>query len=907
VPSTYVALDLETTGLDPAEDAVTEVGMVRFDLDGRELDTFASLVNPGRPIPLFVQGLTGVSDADVAGAPTLSELAGHIRSFAGDAALVGHNVEFDLACLRARGITFPGPPLDTAAFSRLVFPGRRARSLGELAAELGIPSDEAHRALADARTAARLFVELRRLALALPQVQLAQLVRLLQLTSPEFAAVLGGVVDAPGVERPPLRPPVVLPRLEPRDPPTPVSHAALDRAFVAAGQAWPGFETRPQQREMAGLVLDALNAGGRYLVEAGTGVGKSLAYLLPAALHALRNGQRVVVSTNTIALQEQVLHKDIPALREVLVADGIITDSDDLRAVLLKGRANYLCLQRWSASLAAPAADPDFAHLAASMLLWLPETETGDRSELGLDNVGWRTWPRFSAQDTDCLTRQNQFVRDGYCFLQRARKAAESAHILVVNHALLLADAATGGSALPTFDALVIDEAHNLEDVATRQFGRSVTPRMLRDALDGLHRAAGPGQRAGGVAEVLKAASPNTRPAGESLERAVGRVSDSLPAFFGSLARMLPGQGDDDRLLLSGALRSSPDWQSVESAMGTMDALIRDVVARALEGARIVAPPGGDATDALAGEVESTARRLDELRDSMATILSGGDEGTVRWLARDRSEVELHSAPLDVGTPLREEIFDRCRVVIGTSATLATGRDARYAARRLGLDDADFRQLGSPFDYERSTLLALVQGLPEPTGARSQGELVDAIARLVRASGGRALCLFTSHSSLQVVAAALRPLLEQDGIAVLAQGVDGPPARLVGNLREQPRSVILGTASFWEGVDIRGEALSLLVIVRLPFAVPTDPIHQARGGLYDNPFAEYALPSAILRFRQGFGRLIRDHSDRGVVAILDGRVTSRSYGRDFLAALPRCTVLRGDVASAAAATREWLT
>ncbi|MDZ7726711.1 MAG: hypothetical protein U5Q44_00150 [Dehalococcoidia bacterium] len=239
------------------------------------------------------------------------------------------------------------------------------------------------------------------------------------------------------------------------------------------------FEERPQQREMASYVRDALAGGGQYLVEAGTGVGKSLAYLVPAALHALHNERRVVVSTNTIGLQEQLLTKDIPALRQMLVDAGVIESDEDLRVSLLKGRANYLCLQRWTASYGASMADPDFGRLASSMLLWLPETETGDRSELGLDHNDYLTWQRVSAQDADCLSRQNSWVREGYCFLARARRAAESAHIIIVNHALLLADLAAGGSAIPAYDALIVDEAHNLEETATRQFGASVSRRQL--------------------------------------------------------------------------------------------------------------------------------------------------------------------------------------------------------------------------------------------------------------------------------------------------------------------------------------------------------------------------------------------------------------------------------------------
>jgi Rad3-related DNA helicase/DNA polymerase III epsilon subunit-like protein len=910
--SSFVAIDIETTGLDPERDAVTEVGLVRFDASGQEVESFQSFVNPGREIPLFVQQLTGVTTRDVESAPTLKALRSRILAFVGDDTIVGHNIQFDRSYLRKGGVNFPGAGLDTAELSRLLLPARRTHNLADLACELGVQLDEHHRALADARAAGHVFLALRERARQLAPAQRSQLSRLISLHDPELASVIGpveadGIVEATG---PALLPARTYPRLEPREPAIHVPEVELDGAFAAAARVIAGFEQRLQQRTMAETVRQATNDGGHVLVEAGTGVGKSLAYLLPSALYAVRNGRRVVVSTNTISLQEQLLSKDIPALREVLLDAGVIDAPEDFRAVLLKGRANYLCLQRWFASYGAGMADSDFARLAASMLLWLPETETGDRSELGLDHTNWLTWQRISAQDADCLSRQNRFVREGSCFLHRARRAAESAHIIVVNHALLLADLASGRSAIPPFDTLIIDEAHNLEDVATRQFGGSVPRRMLTDALEAVHRPGSRDQRAGGVAEFLKAA-PGTGAAkvsGESLERMVSRTHERVGPFFDALAGFLPAKGEEDRLLLSGAIRSSPDWSVVEESAASLDEFLRLTAAEANNAARTLGGQGDDESpNALADEVESAGRRLDELRLQLRQLLAASGNDTIVWLSRERDgSASLNSAPLDVGPALREQLFDDCRTLIATSATLATGRDAKYTARRLGLEDAEFSQLGSPFDYQQSTLLAAVTDIPEPGDRDYVPQMTTAIAELVRASNGRALALFTSHAALRRVAEALRPQLEADGIAVLAQGIDGPPPRLIQNLIEQPRSVVLGTASFWEGVDVKGEALSLLIIGRLPFAVPTDPVYKARSEQYDNPFAEYALPSAILRFRQGFGRLIRDHSDRGVVAVLDRRILSKGYGRSFVEALPTCTMLKADAASIADRTREWL-
>ena len=917
-PSTFVAIDIETTGLDPEKDHVTEVGLVRFDEHGTELDSFQSFVNPGRDIPLFIQNMTGVTSGDVAEAPTLQQLSDTLRTFAGDNPVIGHNVGFDLSYLRRSGVLFPGAAIDTAQVARFLFPAIRGRGLVDLAGELGVQADAHHRALNDARTAARLFVALRQRAASLPALQRKQLAQVIALQDPGLAeAVLPDSVSLEGsVQRPLVRPAPHYPRLEPSGGADRIGADDVDRVLSAAADVLDAFEERPQQREMASYVRETLEDGGHLLVEAGTGVGKSFAYLVPAALHAYRTGKRVVVSTNTIGLQEQLLRKDIPALREMLVASGEIESADDFRAVLLKGRGNYLCLQRWTASFTASAMDPDFARIAASMLLWLPETETGDRSEIGLDSVDWLTWQRLSAQDADCLSRQNTYVREGLCFLQRARKAAESAHIIVVNHALLLADLASGGSAIPEYDVLIIDEAHNLEETATRQFGATVTRRQVQDALDAMYRPASRDHRAGGVAEFLRAFPGGAlKEHGEALQAAAEAASKRFPDFTAALAPLLPHGRDDDRLLISGALRSSPDWDAVEMAASDFVAVLGEVSSRARSAIDLLAEPGkgrdaGDEAspgDVLAGEIESAVRRVDDIRANITTILGKRNDDTIAWLAREGDAgVSLNSAPLEVGPTLQEELWDTCRTVIATSATLATGRDAGYVAKQLGLQEARFERLGSPFDYERSTLLAATTDLPEPSDRAYTAALAHAIEKLVRASDGRALALFTSHAALREVARIVREPLEAEGIAVLAQGVDGYPARLAQQLVEEPRSLILGTSSFWEGVDIRGEALSLLIITKLPFAVPTDPVYQARSALHNSPFGDYALPAAVLRFRQGFGRLIRDSQDRGVVAVLDRRIFSKSYGETFASSLPRCTRLRGELELVAERTREWL-
>lgn len=906
---TYVALDLETTGLDPEQDRIIEIGAVRFDESGTELETFRRLVNPGREIPAFIERFTGVTNQMVRGAATIAAAGPEIEAFVGSSQVVGHNIGFDLHYLAREGVRLEVDAIDTAELARYLVPRLRSHGLAEVARELDLETFEHHRALSDARMAAAVFTRLLTRAARLDPAQRSQLARFVGINQPALAAVIAGPAgEADGARHiPALSPPPEYPALTPHEPPLPVTPRDIEAGFRAAATILDGFEERPEQREMAEAVRKAFSGGGHYLIEAGTGVGKSLAYLLPAAIDAVRNGRRVVVSTNTIALQEQLLAKDIPALRRILVQAGFIADEQELRASLLKGRSNYLCLQRWIANYASGLGDPDFARLGSAMLLWLPETETGDRSELNLAPGEWSVWQRFSAQDADCLARQNRYVREGTCFLLRARKAAESAHILVVNHALLLADLAAGGSAIPEFDHLVIDEAHNLEDAATNQFGASLSLRRMLEALEGIHRRGSREQREGGVVTLLRALPQEAFGLlAKSLEEAVARCHERAGPYFAALGRLTPA-GEDDRQLLTPALRHGDRWEAVEEAWDALLRSIRDVEARGATAAKAVAEAAVESADVLAAEFETALRRVQEVHLLAEQLMGSPGEDTIVWTGRDREgNGTLNSAPIEVGPRLWEELFSRTGTLIATSATLSANGDMSFAAKRLGLEDPETLQLGSPFDYRRSTLLAAVEDVPDPAARDYLDAVARAIIELTQASGGRALALFTSNAALRRVAGLVKPELDASGILALAQGVDGSPRQLTEQLRSNPRTLVLGTASFWEGIDIRGDALSLLIIARLPFGVPSDPVFKARSEQYPNPFIDYALPSAILRFRQGFGRLIRDKSDRGVVAVLDRRFWEKQYGKAFLNSLPECTRLKAPAREVGDAVRDWL-
>ena len=929
MPRTYVAIDLETTGLDPERDAIIEVGAVRFDLAGA-CETFATFVDPKRAIPYQIQRLTGITDKDVAGAPQFAEIGADLEAFIGADPVIGQNVSFDLGFLDRGLLRPPGPAYDTQDLAGLLLPDLLERSLRAIARHLEIDFPVRHRALADAEAARQVFLALRERLAALPPALLAEAQRIAAATDWPLRYLLREVSDehpaGPGAEvlglvhgavRPPPKygPPVAPDGAEPDS----VDPQEIEGTLTGiAGEVIEDFEERPEQVTMARAVADALNQGEHLLVEAGTGIGKSLAYLLPAARYALRNGARVVISTNTINLQEQLMGQDIPIVRRLL-GNGT-EQGDELRAAQLKGRRNYLCLLRWTNLRRSSALSPDEAKLLVRLLLWLPHTDSGDRAEVRLSQGEEAVWSRLSAQNEACLATPCAFVKDGSCFLLRARKRAEAAHILVVNHALLLSDVVVGGGVIPEYQHLIVDEAQHLEAEATDQFGfraqeGDVTALLDRVASRGGGLVAGLHNAARGLASQM----PSNR---ELLERAsetsdaVDRARERLPDFFLRLAGFLRQQtgagGDyDNRLLLPRAMRVQPDWADVELAWENLSATLGELLSTLqLLHEGLQSPDASSLLDyeSLLAETADLVQTGAALRQGIGDIILRDDASTICWLTQQRSSegVGLSSAPLRVAELLEQRLFAKKETAVLTGATLTTEGSFDYLRQTVGLPEANELLLGSPFDYAQSTMVLVPQDMPDPNQSDYMSALQQALIELVRASRGRALVLFTSHASLRAAYGGIKQALEEEQILALAHNIDGSPRQLIQALREHPSTVVLGTASFWEGVDVVGEALSLLVIARFPFSVPNDPIFQARSELFDDPFTQYAVPQAALRFKQGFGRLIRRKTDRGVMVVLDGRIQSKGYGRAFLRSLPDCSVRRAPLREMPDLVAGWL-
>ena len=923
----YVAVDLETTGLDPAADRIIEIGAVRFGADGLR-ERFRTFVSPGRPLPPAIRMLTKIEDADLVGAPPPSLAVHEFAAFARGLPLVAHNAPFDLGFLAEAGLQPQAPAFDSYELASVLLPTATRLDLSSLAGSLGVEITEAHRALADAEATAEVFLRLLERLERLPGATLRDLVRLAEQSAWSLAPLFAGALDRRGIGAasdalapgalareaqalpPPLRP---LPEF------TPLDEDEVEARFAEArrrADLLPGFEAREGQIAMARAVTANIAHDGQLAVEAGTGTGKSLAYLVPALSHALRSDERVVISTHTLNLQEQLAEREMPAAA-ALAESAAGARPGSLRTAVLKGRGNYLCLERWSQAIESEEPrSAGQARVLARIAVWLGETERGDRAELYLRGDEWPHWRALAADTNDCLQRRCAFVREGSCFLQRARAEAAAAHVLVVNHALLLVNATGGDQLLPPFRHLVVDEAHRLEGVATSQFGDTVALHEIAQLLDEVTAGGGslaaslrgaarldpmPLSPAAGLAHLadeIASAAVLARARLPDLEAAIaGYVEEFADRARGSQLQITPGR------------RAQPLWGDVEDGALHLELALDQLARRLLHAQSMVdslpadgAPALATLRAALARAAETAARQAATLRDA----LQRADPGRIVWLDSSGRSPRVRTAPLDVADRLEDELWARRDSVLVTSATLTAQQRFDFSLRRIGLPDADVLDVGSPFDYRRAVLTLVVDDLPPPDAPDHEAAAQWVLGEAARAAGGRTLALFTSHGAIRSAAAALRGPLANDGIGVLAHDLDGGPARLLRALAERPRSLVLGTAAFWEGVDVPGPALSQLVLARLPFPVPTDPVHAARAALHEDAFGEYMLPQAVLRFRQGFGRLIRGPQDRGVFLILDRRVSARAYGEAFLNALPECEQRKLGANEVPAAVAAWL-
>jgi ATP-dependent DNA helicase DinG len=624
-------------------------------------------------------------------------------------------------------------------------------------------------------------------------------------------------------------------------------------------RAHPDYEYRTGQVDMARAVMRAFEEKRHLIVEAGTGTGKTLAYLVPAVAAALGGNGRVIVSTGTKNLQEQLMEKDIPFLQNVL--------PKPFSATYMKGRNNYLCLNRLARAQSMPVLEGlDEVDYFDEVTHWSKESEFGDRAELANLPESLSFWRHIDARSESCLGQKCPDFDP--CFITRMRNRGQEADIVVVNHHLFFADlnlrGSNYGSVLPDYTAVILDEAHLVEEVASEYFGAQVSNYQIDDLVRDL------GMLTIEDADVDK-----------ELTHSLARLSRFSENFWMGFR---DGRGDDGRYpIIPGTFaRKNSDGELEATPLGELYVV--------LEGAITRAETTLDALKEKSPDVENLVRRLREVRFALEFIVTGTDKKFVYWLERRNRGVFLRASPIDVAGLLQDKLFEAVPTVVLTSATLSSGGNFAFIRDRLGLDTADDLIAESSFDYQSQAILYLPARMPDPRDREWAPAAAAEVTRILNATEGRAFVLSTSLAGMQAL---YDNVWAEIDYPCLVQG-SASKGQLLKRFRETPNAVLFATSSFWQGVDVRGEQLSCVIIDKLPFAVPTDPIVAARQRYIEDTggssFYQYSVPQAIIALKQGLGRLIRSTTDRGVLAILDPRLRTKGYGRTFLQSLPRCKV-----------------
>jgi len=897
-----VSLDLETTGLSPGKDKIIEIGAVKTDSNGNQIEEFNSLVNPGILINDFIENLTGISNDDVLSSLKFVDIVDEFQSFLDDSIIIGHNIEFDLRFLSEEGLKLNNKFVDTWRFSQIMLPDLLDLSLGSICNYLDINQQNAHRALSDAKFTLEVFLLLSEKYKNLDNKLQTAICNIISGKDNELFFLFNSVLNEvdPNLKNNIFFSPMeIIPKHNIKEKTKGnyfnYGDDVLQEIFSSNSEilnkVLSNFSYREQQLDMSKVISDCIKNQHSAALEAGTGVGKSLAYLLPAAIFALKTGKRVLVSTNTINLQDQLYLKDLPLVKSIL--SELDPDAEEINFSILKGRDNYLCIKNYGNQFVEEDIDQDYSRFLAKIAVWLSKTETGEKSELGLSNfVNNNYWRRIIPKN-----KINCYGFDGPCFLRNSREKAESSNIIIVNHALLMTDLKSVNSVIPDYDVLIIDEAHNLEDVASQHLGWKVDERDLKDIFRINY---GKYDLIEMIANLINREFKNTdglAQAEDKLKRMINTIEElniKSKSLFKSVNQIVIGKGNknsghnslridiDSNFPELNFVRN--DWNELKFKLdklkSDLNRYYKDLKEK-ITGSKIQFENWNDLFEQWIENWEEAKNNLDE-------FLTSSNNEMVYWIENNEqfNNHVFFSAPINVSKILNKNLFENVKSVILTSATLNSNDEFNHLKQTTGLNVDHAKSFGSPFDYDNSVEILLPTMFPEPNANNYQEELDKIIFENVLSANGRAMVLFTSYKSLRNTQKSLKTKLEEYNINVLAQGVDGNPYQIIKRFKKNPKSLILGTLSFWEGVDIEDGSLDLLIITKLPFDVPTHPLFEARSAKYDNSFIEYALPRAILKFKQGFGRLIRNEKDTGKVLLLDSRITSKRYGKMFLEALP---------------------
>ncbi|CAM3886711.1 ATP-dependent DNA helicase DinG [Mesobacillus zeae] len=928
----FVVVDLETTGNSPKKgDRIIQIGAVVIE-NGKIIERYSSLVNPGKQIPVFIEELTGIDDEMVKDAPDFTEIAGQILHLLDGAFFVAHNVFFDLSFLQEELLKvgyegFFGPVIDTVEMARILFPSADSYKLSDLAVREGLAHDRPHQADSDAEVTAELLLILLERIRAFPIVTIKSLSKLSSGLKSDLYMLFEDAITLKerSIEEIPehidiFRGIAMRKAGAPEEKETelPCYPITPELKVEMLQKAIPKYEPRQGQLQMMDDVYGAFEKGVHTMIEAGTGIGKTLAYLVPAAIFSRQHNKTVVVSTYTTQLQQQLLQKDVPILEDIL--------GQRVKTALLKGRSHYINLARFEVSMIEEEDNYDTALTKMQILVWLTETETGDYDELNLSSGGMIYWNKIK-NDHSVFMKTNHWQQKD--FFLRARRASESADIIITNHAMLLSDLTADQPFIPQYDHVILDEAHQFEKAAGRYFGETLEYLSIRLLINqlGLYEQK---QVFGKLEDLVGEKASQQTPYLHTFElnHLIALVHSETDALFkaasGLVKKSRTGKGPLNRvkcrLPKSGNNNGRDALYVVAERFSFM---IRDIVEgleQRLKAAEPLMPSLEKNELALLEEAALLAAELEGCRAKVRNLVLYPDPDYVTWIETDlrsnQNTTTIYGRPADVSPFLRDRFFCTKQCVILTSATLSVKNSFEFLKKELGMDSVHsvVKQIASPFDYGKQVQLFVPKDIPEIKSVSDEeyiASITEHIISIAEATKGRMLILFTSHDMLKKTYELIKESGMLDDYAMIAQGITaGSRSRLTRNFQKFDKAILFGTSSFWEGVDIPGEDLSCLIIVRLPFSPPDEPVTEAkcdqirkRGG---SPFSELSLPEAVLRFKQGFGRLVRTTSDRGIVVVFDRRLVTASYGRAFLESIPDVPVRKVSVQELTDSIEKWL-
>ncbi|WP_394232757.1 ATP-dependent DNA helicase DinG [Niallia oryzisoli] len=926
----YVVIDLETTGNSVKKgDRIIQFAAVVIE-NNTIVEQFSSLLNPGHPIPIFIEELTGLSDEMVKDAPEFAEIAPKVIEMLNDAFFVAHNVLFDLSFLQEELIMagyegFYGPVLDTVEMARIILPSSDSYKLSDLALQEGLHHDRPHQADSDAYVTSELLLILFDRLRDLPLQTIKQLHHLSGGLKSDLIDILEEIImdreklieNVPNnleeyrgicIKKSPHERVV-----QERDSVTYPLHDYDKEALLK--KAFPAFESRQGQYQMMDIVYHSFQHERHAMVEAGTGVGKSFAYLLPALFTAVESREPVIISTYTTQLQEQLLQKDIPLLAKAV--------DFSFQTVLMKGKSHYISIEKFAKLMLEDEDNYDTTLTKMQILVWLTETVTGDRDELNLSSGGRLFWHRIKQDESVFNRNKSMETRDFYLNM---REKAQKADIIITNHSMLLSSLAADKPLLPQSDYIIIDEGHHFEKVSGKYFGSKLDYASTRFFLQQM----GLSEQKMLAHKIEKILQTNDGSYvgllhTQKLNEIMSELLFAMDEMFSILAMIAKNsvknrlQGKVNCPFHFDMTKEAKAFQAkAEHFLFLLTDFAKEITAR-FE----VLKRGNDKDLLQKSIMHETASWLEDsekLRQCLRKIIHQNTSEDVSWIDVDtrswQNRTTLYSQPVSVSRQLRENLFQAKKSVIITSATLSVKGSFNYTAHALGLhtEPCHYEQIPSPFDYGKQVQLIISNDLPEVNTVPIQ-EYVSAISAhiisIAEATNGRLLILFTSYDMLRKT----YELIKESGFlqeySILAQGITGGSrTRLVKNFQRFDKAILLGTSSFWEGIDIPGEDLSCLIMVRLPFSPPDEPLAEAKcdnvkknGG---NPFYDYSLPEAVLRFKQGFGRLIRTKNDKGIMILFDRRIVSTQYGKVFLDSLPEVKAKKMNIDDTVHFIHKWL-